>query len=325
MEYSVLIPFVPRRPEQVLPFAGLVEWTAAARLWQGQGMQLESFQAFASAAGAGFRVPTGLGVTLMPLRHPYDAVNQAKSLAMTTGESVVAGIGPGGLSFQQGLLGAPYRSQLTAVREYMAIMRALLVDGSVDVAGEYFSCQAQIAQIISPPIDLGLGVLRAGMARLAGEIADVAITWLTPPSYLDQTLAPALRRGAQGADRLMPKLTTLVPVALKRPDRPVSDFVLASNGMHMQAPHYVDMLDKAGIAISGLDPAAAANRLVEHGAFVYGDLEQVFAAFDDYRKAGVDEIVLNVTGVCNLYGAKAALQDLKAILTALGAGTVSNS
>lgn len=317
MEYSVLVPFVPRRPEQVLPYAALVEWTTASRLWQGQGMQLDSFQAFAAAAGSGFRVPTGLGVSLMPLRHPYDAVNQAKSLAMTTGESVVAGFGPGGLSFQRALLGAPYRSQLTAVREYVTIARHLLVDGTVDLAGEYFSCSAQLAQTISPPVELGLGVLREGMAALAGEIADVAITWLTPPAYLDGTVLPAMRRGAALADRALPRLTALVPVALARPDRSVSDVVLASNGMHMQAPHYLDMLDKAGIAIAGLDPVRAATRMVEGGAFVHGGVEDVLAAVDDYRKAGVDEIVLNVTGVCNLYGAKAALQDLKTIVSAL--------
>lgn len=70
---SVLVPFLPRRPEQALPYAGLVQWTHAARLWQGQAQIVEPHQAFVHSAGTGFRVPTGLGVTLIPLRHPYEA------------------------------------------------------------------------------------------------------------------------------------------------------------------------------------------------------------------------------------------------------------
>ncbi|MBB6551248.1 hypothetical protein HD593_006043 [Nonomuraea rubra] len=36
-------------------------------------------------------------------------------------------------------------------------------------------------------------MLRPGMARAAGTRADAAITWLTPPSYVRDVLAPALR------------------------------------------------------------------------------------------------------------------------------------
>jgi alkanesulfonate monooxygenase SsuD/methylene tetrahydromethanopterin reductase-like flavin-dependent oxidoreductase (luciferase family) len=323
MEYSVLMPLIPRRPEQILPFAALVEWTAAHRLWQGQAIQLEPFQGFASVAGAGFRVPTGLGVTLMALRHPYEAINAARTLAMVTGESVVAGFGPGALSFQVGLLGAPYRSQLGAVREYLTIARGLLNGGFVDFTGEYFSCRAQLPPTMTPPVELGLGVLRPGMAQLAGEIADSAITWLTPAVYLEETVRPALRRGADRAERPVPKLSAIVPVALERPDRDVSDFVLASNSMHMQAPHYLDMLKKAGIDIVGMEREAAGREMAERGAFVYGDLNSIFEQFDEYRKVGVDEIILNLTGVCNLYGVKAALNDLKTILAEVSARAVS--
>ncbi|MGY0018366.1 LLM class flavin-dependent oxidoreductase [Streptomyces sp. cg35] len=316
-EYSVLMPFLPRRPEQLLQYAALVEWTGARRLWQGQAMLVEPFQGFASAAGAGFRVPTGLGVTLMPLRHPYEAAHQVRSLALATGESVVAGFGPAGRSFQTSLMGAPYRSPLTAVREYLTIVRGLLDGAEVDVRGEYFSCRARMGPAVAPPIDLGLGVLRPGMARLAGEIADVSITWLTPASYLEHTVLPAMRDGAATGDRATPRLSAIVPVALDRPDRAPTDMVIASNAAHMQAPHYIDMLKKAGIDISGLELPDAARRMIDGGAFVHGDIGQIADRLSEYRKAGVDEIILNLTGVCNVYGPKAAMSDLKTILGAL--------
>ncbi|MYR46542.1 LLM class flavin-dependent oxidoreductase [Streptomyces sp. SID5910] len=317
--YSVLMPFLPRRPEQLLPYAALVEWTGAHRLWQGQAMLVEPFQGFAAAAGAGFRVPTGTGVTLMPLRHPYEAAHQVRSLAMTTGESVVAGFGPGGREFQRSLLGTPYASPLTAAREYLTIVRGLLAGETVDVDGEYFSCHAAMVPAVAPRVDLGLGVLRPGMARLAGAAADVAVTWLTPPAYLRDTVRPAMTEGAEKAGRATPRLSAIVPVALERPDRDPAELVLASNSRHMQAPHYIDMLKKAGIDIAGEEMPAAAKRMLEGDAFVHGDIDTVVGKLAAYREAGVDEIVLNPTGVFNVHGAKAAMEDLKKILTSVTA------
>ncbi|MFE0794425.1 LLM class flavin-dependent oxidoreductase [Streptomyces mutabilis] len=317
--YSVLMPFLPRRPEQLLPYAALVEWTGADRLWQGQAMLVEPFQGFAAAAGAGFRVPTGTGVTLMPLRHPYEAAHQVRSLAMTTGESVVAGFGPGGREFQRSLLGAPYASPLTAAREYLTIVRGLLSGETVELDGEYFSCHAGMVPAVAPRIDLGLGVLRPGMARLAGEVADAAVTWLTPPAYLRDTVRPAMAEGAERAGRATPRLSAIVPVALERPDRDPTELVVASNSRHMRAPHYIDMLRKAGIDIAGEELPAAAKRMLEGDAFVHGTIDAIVEKLTAYREAGADEIVLNLTGVYNVHGPKAAMDDLKQILTAVTA------
>ncbi|WP_308119100.1 LLM class flavin-dependent oxidoreductase [Streptomyces sp. JJ38] len=314
---SVLVPFLPRRPEQLLPFAALVDWTPAVRLWQGQAMMVEPFQGFAAAAGTGFRVPTGVGVTLMPLRHPFEAAQQARSLALTTGRSVLTAFGPGGASFQTSLLGAPYASPLTASREYVTIVRGLLAGETVDVRGRYFSCHGALPPAPSPQVGIGLGVLRPGMARLAGEVADAAVTWLTPASYVRGTLRPALEEGARKADRPVPHLTAMVPLALHRPGRDAAELALASNAAHLAAPHYLDMLRRAGIEADTDDARLNAKRIVEGGAFLYGDLDELRSRIAEYHAAGVDEVVLNLTGLCQREGPKAALEDLKTLLTAL--------
>ncbi|MFD9042834.1 LLM class flavin-dependent oxidoreductase [Streptomyces bottropensis] len=324
--YSVLLPFLPRRPEQILPYAGLVHWSNASRLWQGQSVMIEPHQGFVAAAGAGFRVPTGLGVTLMPLRHPYEAALQARSLAMATGQPVIAGFGPGGRPLQRSLLGEAYRSPLTAAREYLSIVRGLLAGESVDIRGEYFSCRAEMPRYPVPGVEIGLGVLRPGMARLAGEVADVAVTWLTPAHYLRDTVLPAMREGAAnapdgkgGAGRTPPRLTAIVPLALARPDREPAELALASNAAHLQGAHYIDMLRRSGTDVAGDDPAANAKALVDGGAFLSGDPDELVAKLRAFGAAGVDEVVLNLTGVCNLYGPQAALDETKRILAALAA------
>jgi 5,10-methylenetetrahydromethanopterin reductase len=314
-DYSVLVPFMPRRAEQLLPYAALVSWTRAHRLWQGQSLFIEPHHGFAYAAGSGFRVPAGLGVTLTGLRHPYEAALQARSVALLTGRSVVAGYGPGGLSLQQGLLKRPYLSPLTACREYLTAVRQALAGAVVDLDGDYVTLRGQLVPTPAPRIGLGLGVLRPGMARLAGEVADVAITWLTPAPYLREVVVPALRAGAEAAGRPLPRLTAIVPMALQGTDRDPVQLALASNRAHLHAPNYRDMLSRAGAGIPpDADVETAAKALVACGGFAYGTPDRLAELLAGYAEAGADEVVVNVTGVCARYGQQEALAELKSIL-----------
>lgn len=312
--FSILLPFAPHRPEQVLPYAALTQWSAAHRLWQGQALLNEPYQAFAYAAASGFRVPVGIGVALMPFRHPYEAALQAQFLAVTMGHPVVAGYGPGALVLQGSMLGAPYRSQLGAVREYVSAVRGLLSGEVVDQDGEYFTCHSNLFTMPRPPVEIGLGVLRPKMAELAGEVADVAITWLTSATYLRNTLLPALRAGAEAVGRPVPRVVAIVPLALTGPDREPAKVALASNAGHLRLPHYRDMLRRSGIDVDSADPVACAKAIVAGGAFLSGELKVIVEMLTEFGDAGVDEIVLNLTGVSGLFGSRVALSELEMIL-----------
>ncbi|MFJ7246744.1 LLM class flavin-dependent oxidoreductase [Kitasatospora sp. NPDC098652] len=320
-EYSVFVPFDPQRGDQILPFAALTQWSTAHRLWQGQGSGGDPYQIFAVAAAHGFRTPCGTGVALMPSRHPFDAALQARTLALTTGHPVTACFGPGSRALQRRMLGAPYASPLTAAREYLTIVRDLLHRGSADLHGEYFACDAELAPVPGPPVELGLGVLRPAMAELAGAVADVAVTWMTPAAYLAGTVVPALRAGAAAAGRPAPRLTAIVPLALERPGRRAADLALAGSGHHLRAPHYTAMLRRAGVTLPAEpgDPSAAAAALVRGGGFLYGSGAELADQLAGFERASVDEIVLNVTGVATAYGRRAALDELRDILVALTA------
>ncbi|MER5833474.1 LLM class flavin-dependent oxidoreductase [Streptomyces sp. NPDC002130] len=322
-DYSVLLPCVPRRLEQALPFAGLVRWTGATRLWQGQAMVMEPHQTFTGLAGAGFRVPTGFGVTLMPLRHPYEAALQARSVALATGEPVIAGFGPGARAFQENILGAPYEKPLQVARQYVTAVRRLLDGETVVMDGPHLSFRGQLAPAAAPRVDVGLGVLRPGMARLAGEVADVVITWLTPPGYLRDVILPAVAEGAARAGRTsLPRVVAMVPAGLEKEGREGAGperLALAGNAPHMQAPHYLDMLARAGVDAGSGRIEDVARGVVETGAFAGGDLPQAVKALRAYEEVGVDEIVLNTTAVHKLFGAQESLADLSAILRSVTA------
>lgn len=305
-------------PKNLVPYAALVASTGAHRLWHGQMTVIEPHQAFAYVAGAGVRVPVGLGVTLMGLRHPLEAAIQARSLAIVTGHPVIAGFGPGDPSFQTMVRGAEYASPLGASREYISAVRHALSGESVELDGEYVSLRGRLDAAAAPAVRLGLGVLRPGMARLAGEVADVAITWLTPAAYLKRVVMPALRDGARKAGRPTPWLTAILPMAVDRPGRSAVELAHAGSSAHLRAPHYRDMLNRAGAAIpAGAEPHTAAKAALDCGAVQVGNPDRLSSWLAEYADAGVDEIVINLTGVLVRYGARQAMADLREILAEL--------
>lgn len=318
VRFSAMLPFTARHLEEVLPFAALVHRLGTPRLWQGQSMHIEPHHQGVVAAGAGLPIPMGIGVALMPFRHPIEAAVQARSAAVISGHPMVAGYGPGSLSLQVSLMGSAYSSQIGASREYLTIMRGLLAGTVVEFHGEFFHCHAGLPPMASPPVELALGVLRKRMAQLAGEVADAAITWLSPASYIREQLRPAMAAGAQSAGRPEPRIVAMIPVALREPGRDAVDLALASNSAHLAAPHYQDMLRRSGVRITGDDRRSDAAAAVTGGAFLYGDAEELQGAVAEFVDAGVDEVVFNLTGVSNTLGAATALRELETLFSVFG-------
>ncbi|WP_261718645.1 LLM class flavin-dependent oxidoreductase [Streptomyces sp. FZ201] len=327
METSVIFPVMPKDPTDAVPFAELVAGGDFARLWQGQSLAIESHQMFAYLAGMGFRFPVGTSVTLMPLRHPMEAAAHARSLARLTGRRMTLGIGPGSPDFVAGLRGEPYESPRAACADYLRQLRGFLggrrtdgerradderrADGErrEEVSG-HGSRQSGLPDLGHPGVEIGLGVLRPALARVAGELADAAITWMTPPAYLARDLVPALHRGARTAGRPVPRLVTVVHVAVARGGRDPRQLAFTAARAHLGAPHYTDMLKRAGLRVHPSQPYLNARALVDSGTFVYGTAREVAAALSEYGRAGVDEVVLNPAGVGLAHGWNAAVEDL---------------
>lgn len=317
VDHSVFLPFLADRPEQFVPFMALVQRSRAVRLWSGQPLRLDTCQGFAFAAGMGLRAPVGTAVTLMPTRHPFEMALQARGLALTTGHPVIVGLGTGSVDFQRGLLGRPYERPLRAVREYLQACRDLVDGRSVDVAGDSVTLRGKQGRLSHPPVHWGLGVLRPGMARLAGELADVAITWLTPPAYIRDELVPRIRAAASAAGRPAPRVVAAVHVALATPGTDPVEVVGATSEGHLRAPHYQDMLRQAGVRVNPADWRVAAGGLLETGTVVVDALPHLERRLHAYVEAGVDEIALHLHAPRGPAAATEAVVTLQAVLDAL--------
>lgn len=77
------------------------------------------------------------------------------------------------------------------------------------------------------------------------------------------------------------------------------------------------MLRRAGLDVSADDPEKGARALVEAGVLAYGAPGRIARELEEYRAAGVDEVVLSPVGVCADEGCDAALADLDDIARAV--------
>lgn len=316
MRVSILFPVMPTDPRFVVPFADLVRAGQAARLWQGQSLSLDTHQVFAYLAGMGYRIPTGTSVALLPLRHAMDAAIQSRSLALLTGNRVVLGLGPATPDFVTGLHGKPYDSPRDVCVAYLEEVQRLLGAEAPPRADDGNLGTVSLPGIPHPGVETGLGVLRPVLARAAGQAANVAISWMTPPLYVRDTLLPAMAKGAAEAGRPVPRMVTVVHAAVDRPHRNPYRLAYAAARAHLAGPHYTDMLRRAGLRVHHSQPNLGARALVDSGTFVHGTPEDIAKQLAEYGQAGVDEVVVNVAGVYSEHGQPDAVRDLQDILTA---------
>lgn len=281
------------------------------RLWLGQSFKIETFAALAALAGRGTRIRCGTAVSLTTLRTPYDAAVQARSVAHLMGEPFSVGFGIGSPAFASALQGESQQRPGTHTAAYVGRVRDLLAlkDG---IAGDE---PLRLYPFPAPQIEVGCGVLRAAMAQKAGGVADFMATWLAPLGHISETLSARAAVGAAAADRPPPRVVSVVPLALKRGERDPRKLAFYSCGMHIRAPHYAAALRQAGLQLTD-DIARDLEAIVDSQLFVYGSVESVCNEFEAYFNAGVDEVVVNLTGVALRHGQEAALTDARTIAEA---------
>ncbi|MEV0120420.1 LLM class flavin-dependent oxidoreductase [Streptomyces sp. NPDC050703] len=307
---GVYYPLQPRDPRQLAPFAKLAA-KSADRLWMGQSLNLDTQQTLAYLLGQGITPALGVGLSLMPLTHPYQAAVAARSLAALSGKPLTAVFGTGSPEFQRALNGAPYDSPLGAAREYVTEVSRLLRGAPGETREGDATAGTRLDPTLGdfPPVETGLGVLRERMARLAADHADVALTWLTPRDHLRDRLLPVLTGGLR-----RPRVVSVVHVVVRRPGRDIPRAVHLAVRNHLSGPHYRRALTAAGVSLTGSDQDIARN-LVDHVVVLVGTADEIASNVSTYWAVGIDEVVLN-PGVLMAAGPVEALRDLLEVTAA---------
>lgn len=264
------------------------------------------------AAAAARTRTIGLGTSIVPTypRHPVALATQALALDGLAPGRFRLGIGPSHRPTIEGMFGIPMGRPLDHLREYLTVLRGLLWEGGTDFEGAYYRVHAKLPPGVAPPrIPLPISALRANAFRLAGEIADGAISWVCPVPYLIDTALPALRAGAAAANRPAPPLIGHIPVAMHTDRQAVREAMRAQLGNYGRLPFYAGMFADAGFPVG---PDGAMSDALLDALVVSGDARAVRARLEAIQAAGVDELLILMLPIRN---AEAEQGTLAALLT----------
>lgn len=187
-----------------------------------------------------------MGTSIIPTwpRHPIVVAQQAQVVEPLAPGRLRLGIGPSSRVAVEQLIGARWMRPFQHLREYTQVLKSLLQTGKVDFQGEHFTARAQIPEPLDIPILIS--ALRENAFRLAGEVADGAISWMCPWPYLEKRALPALREGAAVAGRPVPPLIMHVPLCQSGDIAQVVEAANRQVSFYLRMPTYAAMFADAG-------------------------------------------------------------------------------
>jgi 5,10-methylenetetrahydromethanopterin reductase len=191
-----------------------------------------------------------------------------------TGNRLAIGLGVGH-AYVMASRGLPFERPAAYMEEYLRVLSPLLTERTVDVTGERVSGHLSLdvpLEVPAPPVIVA--ALGPRMLRIAGELADGTVVWLTGVRTVAEHIVPGITAAASDAGRPPPRIIASLPVCLT--DEPVAARALADEhyGFYNAMPSYRAMLDREGadapadVAIIGDEAqvAAGVQRLADAGA-----------------------------------------------------------
>lgn len=271
------------------------EQAGVQQVWmtQSAGM-LDTLTLFAAAATQTTHIRLGTSIVPVYPRHPLVMAQQAATIDALAPGRLRLGVGTSHRHIMEGIYGLAMPSPLAYLREYTEVVRQVLWQGRVEHQGTFFKITATIPRPAHIP--LLISALGEKAFRMAGEIADGAISWVCPVPYLLNTALPALRAGAESRQRPVPPLVAHIPVAMSTDEAATQAAATSRLSFYTKAPFYAHMFAAAGFPIgangSGVD--ALMKALVVRGteAQVETRLRELFAS-------GLDELLLMMIPVAD--------------------------
>jgi F420-dependent oxidoreductase-like protein len=259
-------------------------------VWVTHGLGRDSFLVLSAYGAATSRIGLGNGVVPIYPRHPVAMAQAALTLNEMTAGRFRLGIGVSHAASMEDMLGLRVVEPLAAMREYVAVLRGALAEGS-DFSGRHYRARWAMAVPTRPPAPpIYLAALSTKMLELAGEIADGVILWLCPPDYVRTVAVPALARGRRRANRPLEgfEIVAAVPLAITDDRDAALTAFRAELVRYASLPFYRAMLETAGMRAElaafdhdGVVPASMAEMLGGLGA-----AEAARGYVEAYRRAG---------------------------------------
>ena len=258
----------------------------AAWMTSGSASGGDSLSVFAAAASRTRNIMLGTAITQIFPRHPIAVAQQVLVLAQLAPGRFRLGLGTSGRGGMEQTFGVDFRAPLAHLREYLRIEKSLLQQGSVDFSGRYYQAHTSI----SSPVDVPVMAAALGPRayQLCGAEADGAISWVCPGSYLRDVALPAMRKGAEIADRPVPPLVVQVPVCVHDDPDEAREAVRQQFAGFARSPFYQDMFTGAGFP--EVSQGTWSDSMVDAVA-VWGDESRVTEGLQGLFSMGATEIL----------------------------------
>ena len=235
---------VERQVQQVIE----AEKDGYPSVWFGQIFGSDALTTIALAGQKTKRIEMGTSVVPTYPHHPFTLAQQALTVQVATGGRLALGIGLSHQPVIEGMWGLSYEKPARHMREYLSVLRPLITEGKVAFTGETFRVTGGVNVPGATPCPILIAALAPMMLRIAGELADGTVTWMTGPKTIESHIVPRITAAAESAGRRAPRVCVALPVAVTDDAAAAREQAAQLFQIYGQLPNYKRMLDKEGVA-----------------------------------------------------------------------------
>jgi F420-dependent oxidoreductase-like protein len=194
----------------------------------------------------------GLGSFVFPIytRHPTAMAQMAATLDEISGGRFRLGIGVSHKVTVETLWGLRLERPAQAMREYLAIVRALIADGGVQFEGAQFTARGSYTAPRRADLPILIAGLGPRMLELAGELADGVALWMCSPRYIASHVVPHVRAGRERTGNTLDgfEIVAAFDASLTTNVEGAREVFRGRFERYATLPYYRSMLDASGFA-----------------------------------------------------------------------------
>ena len=254
-----------------------IERRGFASMWMANIFALDAILTLAIVGRETKRIELGTAVVPTYPRHPFAMAQEAVSANMAARGRVALGIGLSHKLVIENMFGLSYEKPARHMREYLEVLAPLMRGEQVEYTGETYRVATKLS-IETPPPALLVAAMGDVMLKIAGELSDGTVLWMTGAKTVETHVAPKLSASARAAGRPAPRIAAGIPIVLTNDPDGARAWTAKNLVMYGHLPSYRAMLDREGLA----GPADLA---------LVGDEKVLDAGLARLRDAGVTDFV----------------------------------
>ena len=208
---------------------------------------VDSLIALSLAGQATSRIELVTGVIPIYSREPLLMAQQVLTAQAVCNGRLTLGIGLAHPETVPNLWNHSYDRPAHYMFEYLAALLPLLNEQYVDFQGDMIRTKAslELPGIFAPTVLLA--ALAPRMLRMAGELADGTMLWVTGPNAIRNHIAPKLEKAAKAAGRPKPRISAALPICVTDHPEKARERVAKGFARYGSLVNYRRILDIEGV------------------------------------------------------------------------------